>query len=202
VSTKEINEYFDSTAYSDVRSDLIQTIGLVGNQKIAIDCGCGAGSDIAYLLGEGFEVHAFDIESESIIRCRRRFIDETNLSLSQESFSTFTYPLASLIHADASLFYCPPDDFEDVWEKINNALMMGGLFVGSFLGPRDTTAGSGYQRDVFWPDVFVFKEEDLRSLFGDLEIINWVERELDGKTAQGIDHHWHVFSVIARKPVK
>ena len=36
VSTKEINKYFDSTTYSDVRSDLIQAIGLVGNQKIGV----------------------------------------------------------------------------------------------------------------------------------------------------------------------
>lgn len=199
MASEEISEYFDATADRNVRSDLQQAIELVGNPKIAIDCGCGAGSDIAYLLANGFVVHAFDIESESISRCSERFKDETNLYLSQDGFDTFTYPPASLILADASLFFCPEGEFNKVWCKINKALIPGGIFVGSFLGPRDTMAGPDYQRDTFWPDVLVFTEAQLRPKFKDLKIISWTEHETDGKTAQGTTHHWHIFSVVAKK---
>jgi SAM-dependent methyltransferase len=199
MATDEINEYYDATAESDVRPDLKQAVEFVDEPGIAIDCGCGAGSDIAYLLASGFTVHAFDIEAESISRCSERFKGETNLYLSQDGFNTFSYPAATLIHADASLFFCPENEFNDVWCKIEQALTPNGIFVGSFLGLRDTMLGSDYQKDAFWPDVLGFTEDQLRPVFHNLEIISWTEHEVDGVTAQGAPHHWHVFSVIARK---
>lgn len=199
MTTIEISEYYDATYDSKVRSDLEQAVSLIKGPKTAIDCGCGAGSDTAYLLGQGFTVHAFDIEGESVSRCKDRFKDEKNLFLSQDSFHTFTYPTASLIVADASLFYCSEKDFGDVWSNISQALSSGGIFVGSFLGLRDTTASAQYQRDAFWPDVTCFTETALQTVFENYHIVNWTEHEMDGKTAQGIDHHWHIYAVIARK---
>lgn len=32
---------------------------------VAIDCGCGAGNESAYLLSKGFNVHAFDISIDA-----------------------------------------------------------------------------------------------------------------------------------------
>jgi len=165
MATVEINEYYDATADSNVRTDLQKAVNIVNQPRIAIDCGCGAGSDVAYLLANDYVVPAFDIESESISRCRERFRNEPNLYLSQDSFNSFSYPAASLIHADASLFFCPENDFDDVWCKIENALVPGGIFVGSFLGPRDEMARPEYQREAFWPDVLVFSETSLRSYF-------------------------------------
>jgi len=199
MTSKEISEYYDATAERNIRSDLQQAITLVGEPKIAIDCGCGAGGDIAYLLTNGFVVHAFDIESESIVRCRERFTDEDSVFLSQDGFNTFLYPPASLILADASLFFCPEDEFNEVWCKINKSLTPGGIFVGSFLGPKDTMADSNYRKDTLWPDVLVFTEGQLRPKFNDFDIVSWTEHELDGKTTQGASHHWHIYSLIAKK---
>ena len=199
MTSPEINEYYDATIDRKIRPDLLHALELVGNTKIAIDCGCGAGSDIAYLLTEGFTVHGFDIESESILRCKERFNGDADLYLSQDSFKTFSYPPASLVVADASLFFCPAGDFPEVWSRISMALTPGGIFVGSFLGPRDTMAGKDYEREAFWPEVLVFTESRLRSNFKGFEIVNWTEHELDGETAQGTPHHWHIFSVVVRK---
>lgn len=199
MTSKEISEYYDVTADRSVRPVLQQAIDLVSDQKVAVDCGCGAGSDIAYLLAEDFIVHAFDIESDSIIRCRQRFDGEPNLYLSQDSFNSFSYPPASLIVADASLFFCPADEFIEVWGKMRKSLMIGGVFVGSFLGPRDSMAGPDYQKERYWADVLVLTEDDLRPIFDDFEIANWIEHEMDGHTAQGNAHHWHIFSVVAKK---
>ena len=199
MATEEITEYYNATAESEVRSDLQQAMEIVNQPKIAIDCGCGAGSDIAYLLANGYTVHAFDIEAESIRRCRERFKGETNLYLSQDGFNTFPYPPASLINADASLFFCPASEFDEVWCKINDALTPNGVFAGSFLGTRDTMMGSDYQKEAFWPDVLAFTEAQLRPIFKNLEILSWAELEMDGTTPQGKPHHWHIYSVIAKK---
>ncbi|WP_157735980.1 class I SAM-dependent methyltransferase [Granulosicoccus antarcticus] len=74
---------------------------------MAIDCGCGAGRDTAFLLGKGFTVHAFDKELEAVEFCQKRFESNGNFHATQACFSDFHYPPASLVMAHASLFFCP-----------------------------------------------------------------------------------------------
>jgi len=149
MATKEIIEYYSETVNQETRSDMVFATSLIESNKIAIDCGCGAGSDIAYLRKEGFIVYAFDIEKESIKTCRERFKDDENIFLSQDSFSSFDYPKSALVVADASLFFCQETEFENVWNKIYDSLTTGGIFCGSFLGPKDTMADPSYDKGTY-----------------------------------------------------
>ena len=81
--SQEIKEYYDATEHREVRSDLTFAVNIVGDPKIAIDCGCGAGADIEYLLAKGFKVYGFDIEDESISRCRKRFNNNKGVILAE-----------------------------------------------------------------------------------------------------------------------
>ena len=197
--SKEILEYYDSTSNRKPRNDLRLAVNLANGPKIAIDCGCGAGSDIAFLRANGFLVHAFDIESESIARCRKRFSDDKDVILSQDTFCTFDYPRASLILADASLFFCPENEFAEAWYKITESLLPRGIFVGSFLGPEDTMAGSDCKREALWPEVLVVSEEQVRYWLNGFDIISFIEHRTSREAMDGKPHQWHVFSVVARK---
>ncbi len=199
MSTKEKLEYYADTANSEVRDDLIFATSIVGGEKTAVDCGCGAGADIAYLIKNGFKVHAFDIEEDAISICRDRFSEEMNVSLSQNSFSSFTYPKSSLIVADASLFFCPAKEFDLVWDNIYESLNSNGIFCGSFLGPNDSMASPTFDREAFWSDVLVFEEQALRDKLKKFEIIRFNEHNISGKTRRGVDHHWHIYSIVAIK---
>lgn len=173
MATEEILEYYSDTANRDVRDDLVFATSLIEKEKVAIDCGCGAGSDIAYLRGEGFIVHAFDIEEESIKICRERFERDKSVFLSQDSFSSYEYPKSTLVVADASLFFCPEVEFDSVWNNIYNSLGVGGIFCGSFLGPNDTMAGPNYDEEAYWSHVLVFHEEVLRSTLSKFEVLKF-----------------------------
>jgi len=197
--SEEILKYFETTADRETRDDLRLAINLVEGNKVAIDCGCGAGSDIAFLRSHDFFVNAFDIEEESINRCRIRFKGDSHVVLSQATFSTFKYPNASLLVADASLFFCPAQDFNEVWSKITNALLPEGVFSGSFLGPDDTMAGPNYKKESYWPEVLVFSEEKVKHLFNNYNIKSFTEHRTSGKTPDGEPHQWHIFSVVAKK---
>jgi len=48
LATSEINAYYDASEQRDIRDDIKQAIGLVQGQRVAIDCGCGAGSDTSH----------------------------------------------------------------------------------------------------------------------------------------------------------
>jgi len=60
-------------------------------------------------------------------------------------------------------------------------------------------ADPNHRKELFWPDILVFKEIQLRPKFNGFEIISWTEHNIDGKTAQGKFHHWNMFSIIAKK---
>ncbi len=196
---QEIKEYFNATENREIRSDLTFAVNHVGDLKIAIDCGCGAGADIQYLSAMGFKVYGFDIEDESISRCKNRFKNNQDIVLSQAGFNSFEYPRASLVVADASLFFCPKIDFESAWRSIYECLYPKGIFCGSFLGPDDTMAGLEYDKSAFWPDILIFDEKEVREIFKDYEIFRFIEHKSSGKTPQGIAHDWHIFSVVAKK---
>ena len=199
MTTDRIKAYYDSTEYREARSDLLLAIELVNEPKIAVDCGCGAGSDIEQLVRLGFKVYGYDVESESISRCRERFKNNCDVVLSQDSFNTFRYPRASLVLADASLFFCSKDEFDFVWLKIYESLYTGGIFCGSFVGPDDSMACSNSVEDSIWPSNLVFHENEVKSLFTNYEICRFTEHKLSGKTFEDEPHDWHIFSVVAKK---
>lgn len=199
MTSQEIKDYYEATERRAVRADLEYAISLVNTSKIAIDCGCGAGSDIAYLLDNGFKVHAFDVERESISRCKERFKNNENVFLSKDSFESFEYPKASLIVADASLFFCAKHNFDGVWQNIENALVSGGVFCGSFLGSEDTMTSREYDKSVWWPHVLVLDEKQIKMKFNSFLIKCFTEHRESVETPQGVPHEWHIFSVVAKK---
>lgn len=197
--SQEINEYYDATEHREIRSDLSFAVELVGDPGIAIDCGCGAGADIQYLSTKGFKVYGFDIEDESISRCKKRFMNDKNVILSKAGFSSYRYPKASLVVADASLFFCSKSEFDFVWHSIYECLYSNGIFCGSFLGPDDTMAGPDFDKTAFWPEVMVSGEKEVREMFRNYEICRFTEHKTSGKTPRGVPHDWHIFSIVARK---
>lgn len=104
---------------------------------IAIDCGCGAGNESAYLLSKGFNVHAFDISIDAQKVCAERFKDDSKFIFYHESFENFNFPSASLIIASSSLFFCDPNYFYSVIKRIIKALPEGGILVVDLLGTQD-----------------------------------------------------------------
>ncbi|MBT8070231.1 MAG: class I SAM-dependent methyltransferase [Gammaproteobacteria bacterium] len=196
----EITKYFDATEFRDTREDLEFAVSMISEPKVAIDCGCGAGADISYLVKNGFSVYGFDIEEESISRCLSRFEGVDNVVLSKSSFRMFDYPKASLVVADASLFFCPATDFEIVWEKIYRCLHPNGVFCGSLLGLEDSMAEPGENPSVFWPEVTAFEKSEVKALFKNFEVLRFNVHKSTGKTPQGDIHNWHVYRVVAKKP--
>ncbi|MEX2332815.1 MAG: class I SAM-dependent methyltransferase [Pseudohongiella sp.] len=199
MASKAVLDYFDATEGRETRADLKQAVRLVEGPRVAIDCGCGAGSDIAFLRENDFVVHAFDIEQEAVARCQKRFNGDSSVTVSCDSFNSFEYPRASLVVADASLFFCPEKEFHEVWGKIAQSLYPDGVFVGSFLGPEATMAGPDYDRAAFWPDVLVATEDNVRSWLEGFRIVSFTEHRTSGTTVNGTPHNWHIFAVVAVK---
>ena len=159
----------------------------------AIDCGCGTGSDIAYLVGCGYRVHAFDAHDKAVRTCTERFAGNPKVVISKNSFENYTYPICSLVIANSSLFFCEQTKFDLAWNRISAALSLGGIFCGDFLGNRDSWASDSTRIQT------VLTSNNVAALFSDFQILKWDERDELGVTALGRSKNWHTFTVVARK---
>ncbi len=189
------DDYYRKVVNLQHRTVTVDAVNLVPKKErvVAIDCGCGAGRDVAYLEKIGFSVYAFDIEDNALEICKARFHESPSVKISKSSFADFDYPEANLVIANSSLYFCPEKEFQFAWHKISESLLTGGVFCGDFLGHLDSWANKTEFK------VTSFTKDQALSLLSKFDIINFHVRKEVGTTALGIDKYWHTFSVIAVK---
>jgi len=163
------------------------------NLKVATDCGCGTGSDIQYLEQQGFQVHGFDINPDSVAICRDRFRSKSLVEISESSFECFDYPKSGVVIANSSLFFADPSQFEATWSNIKSSIEAGGVFAGDFMGLKDSWVEN--YRSPTTP----LSESQVRALLSGFDIIRFFERDEKAKTSLGRMKHWHTYSVVVVK---
>lgn len=159
---------------------------------VAIDLGCGDGTETLELLRRGWEVFAVDGSPDGIARIEQSVPPayRERLTTRVEPFADVSLPPADLVYAGLSLPFCDPQDFGAVWDATTSALRPNGLFVGHFFGPNDTWAGT--------PDMTFHTRDEVQAMLTGLDVVQLREEDADGQAVGG-EKHWHVFHVIARK---
>jgi tellurite methyltransferase len=191
----EWTEYYDEHEGREPREMLLEVLDAfgAGEERSAVDLGCGSGIDTLAMLRRGWRVFAIDAEEEAIERVRRRVPGTLSSRLTTVVSRMEDVELAAgvdLVWASFSLFFCRPDAFGDVWGRILASIRPGGRFAGELLGDRDTWASDD--------DVSAFTRDEARSLFTGLEIERFDEEEEDGR-ATSEEKHWHLFHAVSRK---
>ena len=164
-----------------------------GRDRLAIDLGCGEGTDALELLARGWRVLALDAEPAGLALLRARIPPAAagRIRVLCASFAEAELPCACLIHAGFSLPFCPPQEFPALWARIRRALAPGGVFAGQLFGTHDTWADD--------PDLTFHTRPQAETLLDGLDILGLEETERDGHAFSG-PKHWHTFDILARKP--
>jgi SAM-dependent methyltransferase len=159
---------------------------------LAVDYGCGDGTETYALLARGWRVLAIDQEPAAISRVLNAAPPEARSRLQTQlvAFADMALPPANLIYAGLSLPFCAPAHFPAVWRTIVASLRGGGRFAGHFFGPRD-----GWRERA---DMTFHSSEDVRALLSGFVIESLAETEEQRATALGEPKHWHIIEVIAR----
>ena len=144
-----------------------------GAGRMAIDLGCGDGTDTLALLDRGWSVLAVDIEPAGLALLRSRI------------------PPAHLIHAGFSLPFCPSSRFPALWEQIRRALVPAAIFAGQLFGTRDSWAAD--------PGMTFQDRSEITRLLDGLQVLELHEAERDGEAYSG-PKHWHTYDILARQP--
>ncbi len=159
---------------------------------VAVDLGCGAGTETLALLERGWAVTAVDGAPEAIARLRASVAPEAVAQLTTvvSPFHEVELPDADFVYASLSLPFCAPGEFREVWRRIRKALRPRAIFAGHFFGRNDSWAET--------PDMTFHTREELDGLFAGFDMHMLKEQDEDGEAVSG-PKHWHVFHVIASK---
>ena len=110
---------------------------------VAIDLGCGDGTETRELLARGWtsspSTRRRRRSSSSSSQCRRRGRPlDRNHRLVQRRRPASCRPG----YAGLALPFCDPERFRTLWPRITSAIRDDGWFAGHFFGPRDSWAGN------------------------------------------------------------
>ena len=186
--------YYEAHALRKPREQIVRALALCTHKEEALDLGAGTLVESMYLLDNGFK-NVTAVDSSEQIKSFAEGVDMTKLSLVVSTFKDFdmqqdTY---NLINAQYALPFYGPDNFENFIDRVKLSLKVEGIFVGQFFGVNDSWNLDGRKL------AFQTKDEAL-TLLSNLEIVDFIEEEKEGRTAQGNAKHWHVFHFIAKKP--
>lgn len=190
---KNADLYFKNTKDAIPHNEVKKFIENNNKTGVAIDLGCGAGRDTIFLLKNGWNVTAIDVETtENYIKNSLSKEEITRLTFINENFSKAEFPKSDLVIAYNSLPFVKKENFTKIWDKVENCINSGGFFIGTFWGVNDSwNTPQDFRR-------FMTKDEVI-NLFEKFDIVKLEESEKDGISANKKPKHWHTFEIVAKR---
>jgi tellurite methyltransferase len=203
-TTKETLEPSDFLPYYQMIANvgpsklLLEALALVENDTdlvtpaFAVDLGCGTGKDTAELLRLNWTVLAIDFSADGIASLLARPEATTfknSLETRVASFADTAWSDATMVVSLLALPYCPPAQFDSVWEAMSSSLKTGGYFVGQLFG-RGQYADASYITHLTRAQV-----DELLLGFTVIKLEE-VDREV---THEGETMRYHYFDIIAKR---
>lgn len=164
------------------------------DRHFAIDMGSGNGRDTIELLRRGWSVLAVDAEQAAIdgLTSRPDLPTDARLDTLVSQFEDAELPEADLINSSFALPLVPPQHFPDLWDGMVDAVRSGGRISCQLYGDKDSWVGD--------PTITFFTLGGVEALLNPLEVEHFREEEDDSTTPRGVQKHWHIFHIVARKP--
>jgi hypothetical protein len=191
--------YYRNTTGRTPRPVFEKGMAAVGAARVepgqAVEIGFGDGTETLALLGAGWRVVAIDPTPEAATALRANVApdDADRLEILTVTGEAADLPPFDLLYAGYALSFIPPKAFAGFWPKVRAGLRPGGFLVCNIFGVRDTWAGNRKM-------TFVTREK-VDGMVEGLDVIALDEEDQDGSSFSG-QKHWHVFDIIARRPLE
>jgi trans-aconitate methyltransferase len=185
-------DYYRAIEGRSPRPLFVDALEQTNGPAVAVDLGCGDGTETLALLAAGWRVVAVDAVPEGIARLRASVptASAARLTALVAPFHKADLRPADLVYAGLSLPFCDPSDFGEAWRRRAGAVRPQGILAAHFFGPRGTWADT--------PDMTFHTRADVEALLDGFDVLQLDEQDEDGEAVSG-PKHWHVFHVIARR---
>jgi tellurite methyltransferase len=187
--------YIEARRFDPPRPLLMRAAALAEPKGRALDAGAGALNATKYLLSVGFN-HVTALDASPAAQQVAEELPGGQVSFVLARFEDFPFPLEAydLVNAEFSLPFIGRDQFAPVFANLLASVRRGGIFTGQLFGPNDSwnTPESAMN---FHPCAAV--EGFLRGF----ELLEVEEEDHPGKTKLGEPKRWHIFHILARKPI-
>lgn len=194
-------DYYTTVSSREPRDTLVAALAAFDGEppamhRVAVDLGCGDGTDTLELLRRGWAVTAIDASPDfpPFLLSRVRAEDRERLTVQVADFRDAVLPGCDLLHAGFALFFAPAMDFDDLWARIRAAVRPGGRIACHLLGPRDSWVAEGRDPCSFHP------REQVDALLSGLDVERLEETAEPGWSVSG-EKFWHLWRILARVPL-
>ena len=152
--------------------------------------------DTAYLMGRGFKMidivdsEPYIAEVAQEVRGREADIRVYVMPYQEFPFSNQAY---DLVNAQNAIPFAGDEHIDGLMESIKCSIKPGGIFCGTFFGPKDDWAGD--------PEISIKSLEWVKKFFNPQEwLVHKIAEEISNRpTANGNDKQWHIMHVIAAR---
>ena len=183
--------YYEAGRGRAVRPLLTTALARIDREPgVAVDLGCGDGTETLALLTAGWTVHAVDSSPDGIARTEYRGRAHADrLTTHRTRLEDFEPPTADLIYSGWTLPFCHPESFDALWARLRGAMAPQGLLAVNLFGVRDDWASE---------QGMTFRTlEQAQDMAAGLVDVSVTETEEDGQSFSG-PKHWHEISIMAR----
>ena len=160
----------------------------------AVEVGFGDGTETLALLDAGWRVLAVDAapQARDVLLPRASADALARLDVRIAPAQSVDLPPFDLLYSGYALSFLETADFRRFWTGVRASLRPGGIVIVNVFGVRDTWAGDEYMTFV--------DRATVEKMTAGLEILALDEEDGDGSSFCG-EKHWHVFDIVARRPV-
>lgn len=187
-------DYYEQTEDTPPTPLLVKAFDYTKNPTDALEIGAGSPRDTQFLLEKGLKVIAID-PSDASKKLFDGFEKNSHFTFEYMGFEDFDFKENSydLISAQRVLHLAKDrESLSKVFSAIKGSLKVGGVFTGTFFGPKDTWRARA-------KEMTFLEKSEVEEILEGLKVEFLAEKEIDSETAKGTPHHWHIFYVIAVK---
>lgn len=187
-------KYFKKHEKRSLKPQLVRAVDFSRGRYTALDLGSGTFIESKYLAKKFKHVTAVDHSPDANIYAKRL---PKNLIFQNTSFQEFKFGKYDLISSQMSLHLHGHKGFNSFIKKIKDSLNPGGIFVGQFLGVKDSWNTASVPFPSY--DYVFHTKKQVLSLLSGMKILEFIEEDREGKTIHGKEKHWHILNFIAQK---
>lgn len=204
--------YSDTEGYLEKPDEIITKLVREQQIKTSLDAGAGNGRHSIFLANEGIKVKAIDISKEGLKLLSKNAASfgvciDTEVASVYDYYDSNKYDL--VLSTGGVLNFLDKATSIQIIQRLKNNVQAGGYMYITVFTIHDNTFHHQYElaeikhEDTYYSDkigtwVTGFKDNELRMLFDDWEVVKYFEENILD-TGHGEPHYHHTAGILARK---